>query len=197
MVIKPKLVVVDIDSTLYCFLSAFQRSAARAGISVPDPVHITEWSAMEPYFSDFKNFLACVEDAYSFETIDANEPYPGCVDALHKIQDSGFEVAYYTDRAKRMEQATYDWLKAWDFPSIDNLHVCADKRNDLRQIGTKVATVIDDRPRTLIWSRYVLGLEKVFTLQHSYNRNLSDVPGVFIEPSWPLLVDTFFAEMKN
>lgn len=197
MATKPNVVVVDIDSTLYCFLSAFQRSAARAGISVPDPVHITEWSAVEPYFIDVKNFLACVEDAYSFEAIDTNEPYPGCVEALHKIKESGFEVAYYTDRAKHMKQSTHDWLKVWGFPSIENLHVCDDKRNDLKQVKSDIATVIDDRPRTLVWSRYVLGLEKVFTLGHSYNRNLSDIPGIFIEPSWPSLVDTFFTEMKR
>ena len=191
-------VIVDIDSTLYCFLSAFQKSASsQLGIDVPDPEHITEWSGIEPFFGDFRDFLSCVEHAYSYEHIDSNVPYLGAVSGVHRIQDAGYEIHYYTDRPKSMEAATFDWLEKYGFPSTSNLHVCADKRAELVEISEDIVTILDDRPRTLVWARYELGLEKVFSIKHGYNRNLVDIPGVFLEDNWHELVDTFFKEIGN
>lgn len=191
------IVVVDIDSSLYCFLSAFRREAAEKGAKVPHPVYIKEWNGIEPYFVDFDDFAHCVQRSYSIENADRNIPYKGAVAAINRLVDLGYEVRYYTDRPKSSEEATRHWLEMYEFPCVDNLYVCVDKRDDLYRLKDRIATIIDDRPRTLVWARYELGLSDVFSLKHSYNRNLTDIPGVHIANDWNSLMTIFEKEMGN
>lgn len=184
------------DSTVYCFLSAFNRSALDLkGITCPEPLDVCEWNAIEPFFDNFSDMLECFEHAYSLENVEKNIPYEGVIDGLNAISAAGYEIEYFTDRPQTSAAATEAWLERWDFPFRDKLNVCADKRGVLKERNLELATIIDDRPRTLMFCRYELGMPNVFSLKHSYNRNFSDIPGVHLADSWDELTKTVEAVM--
>lgn len=189
-------IAVDMDSTLYCFLSAFKRSALDLkGIECPEPGDVCEWDAISPFFEDFSDMLECFEHAYSLENVELNVPYEGAADELRRLQAAGYRIEYFTDRPQTSKEATERWLERWDFPARENLNVCADKRGVLKERGDELVTIIDDRPRTLMFARYDLGMDNVFSLRHSYNRNFSDIPGVHLADSWPELTNTILATL--
>jgi phosphoglycolate phosphatase-like HAD superfamily hydrolase len=191
------LIIVDIDSTLYCFLSAFRREASETyGKTLPHPVHIREWNGIEPYFEDFGEFLACIEKAYAVDNLEENPPYKGAVESLNKLIEQGYDIAYYTDRPASSAAATLHWLEEYGFPRTENLFICKDKKIDLIERKDEILTIIDDRPRTMIWALYELGLPKVFSLKHSYNRGLTDIPGVYIRENWNSLYTTLMEELR-
>jgi hypothetical protein len=187
---RGNIIGVDLDSTLYCFLSAFNRSALDLhGVEGPVPHDVTEWNAIEPFFDDFRDMLQCFEHAYSLENVELNVPYAEAKESLERLAGLGYEIEYFTDRPDTSASATEAWLEHWDFPSRHNLNVCADKREVLRARNMELATLIDDRPRTLVFARYELGMENVYSLKHSYNRNFSDIPGIHLADTWAGLED--------
>lgn len=180
------LIVVDIDSTLFDFIRAFAHVSDRDhGIACglkPD-----EWNALIVDFADPALAIATFPRAYDHDMIEFNQPYDGAQDGVQRLKNLGYRIAYYTDRPQESVAATEEWLDHYAFPKGE-LHVCSDKRAELMKRKDEIATIIDDRPRTLIWGRHELGLDEVFSLRHGYNRNLIDIPGVNLFDSWDGMV---------
>lgn len=184
------VIVIDLDSTLFPFVKAFAKVAHDLhGVTCPlDP---DEWNALIADFVDPAVAIATFPKAYDHDMIEFNEPYEGAIDGLKSLIAAGYEIAYYTDRPAESAEATQAWLDYWGFPEAE-LHVCYDKRAEI--LGRKdILSIVDDRPRTLIWAKYELGLENVFSLRHGYNKNLIDIPGVNLAPTWseltPLILE--------
>jgi len=178
-----KIIACDIDSTLYPFVEAFiQEAATNFGVVVEEPV--TEWSQIQDGFENTDDFLECIRLSYAEHRIDMNSPYTGCVEALHNLSLRGYEVVYFTDRPKESTQATLNWLKSYNFPNYDKVYICDDKRIELYMHREAIFTIIDDRPRTMIWALYKFGMPNIITLRHSYNWNFIDVPNVIMADTW-------------
>jgi len=175
-------IVVDVDSTLYDFIRAFVH-VSRETHGVTCGLDPQEWSALLTDFKDPAVAIATFPLAYNHQMIKFNTPYEGVVDQLAGLKRAGFNLAYYTDRPAESTAATFDWLEYYNFPTGE-LHICVDKRTEIMARREDVVTIVDDRPRTLIWGRYELGLAHVFSLRHGYNKNLVDIPGVHLADSW-------------
>lgn len=180
---KP-LLIVDIDSTLCDFIPAFLEAAKTiTGVKLPaEPVSWCEWGNFISLEETIECFDLCNEDEFAKTHM---RPFDGASESLERLTEH-FELAYFTDRRPETFDVTYHWLHSYDFPQIDNLYCCGDKRAEIHKIVSEreVVGIIDDRPRTLIWALYDLGLPKVTGLKHSYNVNLMDIPGIHLARDW-------------
>jgi len=177
------MVAVDIDSTLYSFIGAFSKTAKDV-YDIDISPDLPEWSSLYDYFECPHDFERCVVESYSEGRIKDNNPYPDAVEVLKKIKDLGFEIHYFTDRAKSSEPSTAAWLSHYGLPDHQNLHVCKNKHINLLANVDKLVTLVDDRPKHLITSLHNLGLPKVYGLRHAYNWNLADIDGIVIHETW-------------
>lgn len=190
------IVAVDIDDTIHEFSNTVALVALNEfGYRVDKTPNewryglapITDQSVMNEIFA------RCHDREYIFLT----KPYPWASQSLREIEKDGYEIQYFTDRKASAHDDTRDWLKKYDFPTPDNLHCCEDKRRQLKRYSDNLVTVIDDRPRTLIFSRYELGLPHVFSIQHDINRNLTDIPGIHLFHTWAEIHDQFTRLITN
>jgi hypothetical protein len=189
------LVVVDIDNTVHESDITMNRVSMELFNSPFRWCQQHEWYKGTDAKMPMENALQVFSRLHDRDMIFLTEPYVGSVEGLKRIADAGYEIAYYTDRKAEAHNDTHDWLVEYGFPNADNLFCCADKRGAIAEVADKLATIIDDRPRTIIFGRYELGLENVYSLKQPYNRNLTDIPGVQLKDTWSELVDTFFATM--
>lgn len=185
------IIVVDIDSTLYHFIDLFVKVAREQFNITVDP-EPRQWDAVGAPFKDLKDLQNCFTACFTKEMIFYGQPYEGSVEVLQNLVDRGYEVHYYTDRVKSAEESTMEWLIHHGYPTPENLHVCLDKRQDLLKVRHRVRTIIDDRPRTLIWAKYELDMYDVFSIKHPYNLNLVDIPGIHIRDTWGELGEILF-----
>lgn len=175
-------IVVDIDSTLYSFIHAYAH-VARRDHGVECGLDPEEWNALLSDFADPAVAIGMFPRAYDHDMIEFNTPYEGAVAGLGLLVRAGYPLAYFTDRPSESVNATKAWLQHYGFPEGE-LHVCHDKRAEIMDRRDEILTIVDDRPRTLVWGRFELGLDHVFSLRHGYNRALSDIPGVVLRDSW-------------
>lgn len=193
---QKNIVAVDIDSTLHEYMHTVALVALNEfGIRIEGT--IDDWeSVFPPDFDSSRHFDVynmCHEREYIFLT----KPYPGSVSALNEIANLGYEVMYVSDRKKESFEDTIEWLQMYGFPNSSNLICCKDKRTFLADNSDKLATIIDDRPRTLVMVRYELGIPHVFSIKHDYNKNLIDIPGIHLYNTWPELLCGFKRHIKR
>lgn len=189
------IVVVDIDNTVHESDITMNRVSMELFNSPFRWCQQNEWYTGADPSMPMENALQVFNRLHDRDMIFLTQPYTGAPEGLHTIQNAGYEIHYYTDRKAEAHEATYDWLNEYGFPSTDNLMCCSDKRGQIAKIGDRLCTIIDDRVRTLLYVKYELGCEKVFSLKQPYNRNLADAPGIYLENTWKELAATFVKEM--
>lgn len=116
-------------------------------------------------------------------------PYDGAVDTLKALAEE-HELLYISNRATERYAATADWLFQWDFP--DGKLICS--HDDKQQAMVHCQYLIDDRPKTLVDFVYDyhwrakhgpnMNTRKAFGLMFEYNRGLTDIPNVYLAPTW-------------
>lgn len=111
-----------------------------------------------------------------------------CVEILNKIAEN-YELYFISNRRPDSYEATHKWLEK-NFKGWVDLICTEANKNDIMEDGRYL---IDDRPRTIVEFRYQYtwhfserntGPRKVFSLLTDYNRNLTDIPNVFLAPNW-------------
>lgn len=184
------IVAVDLDSTLHEYMHTVALVALNEfGVRLEGSPR--DWEDVFPEEFSRDRHVEVYQRCHDREYIFLTNPYPGAPKALKEISNMGYDVRYYTDRKESAHSDTEDWLEKHGFPNIGGLNCCRDKRGDLLQIKDELATVIDDRPRTMIFARYELGLDHVFSLRHGYNQNFSDIPGIHLFNTWTEILDKF------
>lgn len=183
-----QIVFVDIDDTTYnfntlCSLVALNEFGVRVNTTPED------WASF--MLEDLSVCIPIFERCHDRDHIFLSKPFPGAVDALQRIEELGYDIRYLSDRKSSSLEDTRDWLIANGFPNTAALTVGADKRKHMEQFKGQIAAVFDDRPRTLIFARYDLEVDNVFSLRFSYNCNLTDIPGVHLRDEWPELLKDF------
>lgn len=185
-----KIVAVDLDDTVHEYSHTLALVALNEfGIRIhTEPL---EWKdALLPvtdYSIGTKIFQRCHDRDYIFLT----KPYPGAVEGLREMSNLGFDVQYFTDRKVSAHDDTLEWLALHGFPNPEKLYCCRDKRDNLYAVKDQLATIVDDRPRTIQFAQVKLGLENVFSMKHTTNLNLSDMEGVHLAESWFELMQLF------
>lgn len=191
------LIIIDIDSILHD-LSITEAFVAfkEFGLKV-EWVEPPEWSLglypVEDRDLKWDIWKRCHDREYIFLT----KPLRGSVTAVNTLVDAGYRVAYFTDRKREAYDDTYEWLRDHGFPNPERLKCCRDKKEEILKLKDEVVTIIDDRPRTLVWGVYELGLDSVFGLKYAWNRNLTDIPGVHLRNDWDDLMKVFNEEIND
>jgi hypothetical protein len=193
-------IAIDIDDTLYDFGSVAKDALFRIanergdkdlfkGVYSP----ATQWRHPNDYAGS-ETWMEAIRLSHQPEVILAQTPFPGAADTLNALYEHGHDLMYISNRAEEAEEATQEWLAANGFPlghdaEVEVVCTMAAKMPLMKDCQY----LIDDRPRTLVlftqdhhWWRGHGSLEerRAFGRQTPYNENLTDLPNIYLAPSW-------------
>ncbi len=197
---KQNIVIIDVDNTIHESDITLNLASMELFNSPFRWCQQPEWYTGGDDALTMEQACKVFDRVLDREMIFLTKPYIGAKEGLDLIQSLGYEVRYYTDRRPHAHADTYDWLVEHGLPNPDSLKCCSDKRAALAEVKDSIVTVVDDRVRTLLYAQYTLGVEKVFSLRHPYNRNLSDAPNIYLAGTWKELATKFqeqIGEFKN
>ena len=193
------LIGIDLDSTLYDFaLPARQAFLDLALIHGEKEEYFrggyqswVEWRSPADVCGP-KAFMEVLNIVHSPEVILQQPPYPHAKEVLDEIVEE-HEIFYISNRAPESHDATKQWLEMHNFPEATLIATMDDKQPYLAECQY----IIDDRAKTLVqfvhdfnW-KYTHGSipgaekqRKGFGLLFDYNRALTDVPNIYLAPTW-------------
>jgi len=192
-------IAVDVDDTMYDYCGAARQELANW--SGPDAQRARQ--ASYAVWSDWRSpndicggnlWMDVIAKVHEDESILRQDPFPGAVDVLHELAQQ-HEILYISTRAPRCHDATAQWIRDLGFPDGDL--VCTFESKIVHTVDCQY--IIDDRPKTLVefvydfhwkhkYGSYGEDTKRLgFGLLGSPNLALTDVPGVYLAPSWALL----------
>lgn len=191
--VKRESFAVDIDSTLYNFEQAARDAFLKLYLESEDREYLkgvytawVEWRSPADVCG-LDTWLKVVSMCHTPEVILAQEPFSGVVATLTALTDSDHEVMYISHRTGDAADATRQWLMACGFPAGDIICTDAEKSTHMRHCRY----LIDDRPKTLIefvydseWATDMFGKRKAIGLTYPYNQALTDIPNIYLTPTW-------------
>lgn len=196
MLSRPK-VAVDVDSTLYDFMPPMRQAFLDLALERGDKESYfrggyqswVEWRSPTDVCG-LDAFVEALSRVHSDDVILSRQPFDHAVEVTTEIAED-YDVIYVTQREEKCYEPTRQWLMINGFPAGDLVLTGSDKQAALADCQY----LIDDRPKTLVefvydraWAvpQYQLGYgpRKAFGLLYEYNRALTDVPGIFLAPTW-------------
>ncbi len=204
---------VDLDDTLYSFTALARRIMTKIGFENEDKQMIAAAYAQWPEWRSpvdllgLDRWMEIIDLCHDNDMILSQVPHLGAADTCNALMDAGHELLYISNRATETEGATREWLYDHDFlsPSKPAELMCL--------IGDKTPHLalcqyfIDDRPKNLIqfihdfqWQNKYGSNNKemarrAFGLSTEFNRALSDVPRIYLAPTWSGLA--YYLEEKG
>lgn len=204
---------IDIDDTLYDF-GRLAREILSEEARYEDEPNLrkrlqaaayapwTEWRTPADLLP-MEVWWAVIERCHKDEVIFEQALFPGCFNVLWKLIESGHKIIYISNRDGQCSGATAGWIERCGLPNAGVFDALGDSLDQRVQIVctsdsklrylTECQYIIDDRPKTLVefvydknWA-YPDTPRKAFGLHRSYNSSLTDVPGIYLAPSWFLL----------
>ncbi len=190
----PTTFAIDIDSTLYDlmrpardgFLNLYEESGNREYLKGAY-LSWDEWRSPADACG-LDAWLRVIDYCHSPEIIARQRPFEGAAETLNALQMAGYDLMYISDRNIQAAAATENWL--WDngFPNSNKLHCTRDKH----ELMSHCQYLIDDRPKTLVefvscpdWEENSpTRARKGLGLMYQYNRALTDIPDIFLSPTW-------------
>lgn len=197
-------VAIDIDSTLYDFATPCRQAFLDLALEHGEKEEYfrggyqswVEWRSPADVCGP-EAFEKALAKVHSPDVIKAQQPYEGAQEVLQDLAQE-HEIFYISNRDPSATQATKEWLfEINDFPIAETICMMEDKQPYLSQCQY----LIDDRCKTLvefvydfIW-KYTYGSiatpdstpsndRKAFGLLFEYNRNLTDIPNIYLAPTW-------------
>jgi hypothetical protein len=187
---------IDIDSTLYDFSVPLRQAFLDLAAKHDDKDYFR--GAYHPWVEWRSPADACGLDAFqealdivhSDEVILTRQPFDGAVDVVNRIHDEGHDILYISNRSQEAFYATHFWLDQQEFPIANHNLICT-----MEGKGKYIKDcqyLIDDRPRTLVEFIYdpswhpsqQSGERSAFGLLFENNRALTDIPKVWLAPTW-------------
>lgn len=181
-------IAIDIDSTLYDFTAPFRQAFFDLAIEQGQKEALfkggyhswVEWRSPADVCG-MDAFLEALDRVHSPEVISTRQPYEGSVEVVTELADHGNRLLYVSNRDPMTTGVTTRWLADQGFPvGVDVICSMSDKSAFIQDC----AYLIDDRPKTLC--DFVYGKEgrKAFGLMFEYNRALTDIPNIYLAPTW-------------
>lgn len=188
------MIAVDIDSTLYDFATPCRQAFLDLALQHGDKEEYfkggyqswVEWRSPADVCGP-EAFMEALDIVHSPEVIKAQNAYEGAQEVLTDVANE-HELFYISNRAPEAIDATEEWLfEINDFPKANVICMMDDKLPYL----TECQYLIDDRCKTLVefvydssWSQHTKEERKAFGLLFEYNRNLTDIPNIYLAPTW-------------
>lgn len=196
------LIAVDVDDTLYSFTDTareelMKRAQDRRRRSRPKRdvyeraayASWPDWRAPVDMLGSTR-WVDVINSCHADDVILSRTPFEGAADVCLTLQEAGHKLIYLTSRQDHTFDATERWLVQNGFiyydEGLDAKLACTgpDKLPYLNEVQPSV--LIDDRPSTLV--RFVFGpaacARFAFAKKTDYNHNLTDVPGIYVSPTW-------------
>lgn len=206
-------IAIDLDSTLYDFETPAREAFTQLAEKHGDPGYLrgaycawTEWrSPADAHGLD--PWLEAIKLCHDAEVIAVQRPFDGAVETCEALWREGHKLLYISNRATESTEATTKWLSDWGFLHDDDEVVCM--MQDKRPYIENCQYIIDDRPKTVVdfiydyewrarmetlwndhgdgepwhefWSR---NQRKAFVKSYPYNQNLTDIPNLYLAPTW-------------
>lgn len=194
------VIAIDIDDTLYSFRDAAIEALSEQLANSESPMERdlvaqaiytpwTQWRTPHDMLGDM--WMETINIVHDHEMILSQRPYQHAVEVLNKLSEAGQDLIYISNRATETYEATYQWLENNGFPTEVSRHhlVCTDQNK--APFIRNCQYLIDDRTKTIVEFLYDLewrnsqAVDRVaFGLMKQYNENLTDVPNVYLSPTW-------------
>lgn len=197
------LIACDIDSTLYDFATPARQAFLDLALKHGDKEEYfrgayqswVEWRSPADVCG-LEAFNEVLDIVHSPNVIRAQKPYDHAATVVSKIAEQ-HDIFYISNRRPESAGATEEWLWYNGFPEAELIAMMDDKAPYL----SECQYIIDDRAKTLVqfvedfsW-KYTYGSistpdsnssneRKAFGLLFEYNRNLTDVPNIYLAPTW-------------
>lgn len=205
---KMAIVAVDIDQTLYDFDAQIREAFFELAIERDDKSLLRGAYSTNMEWRNLTDVLG-VETAleaihWVHDRTRKQIPFQGAEKTINKLWTAGHEIKYVTSRREKYRSDTEDWL-FYDYMFPSGEVICSE--HDKSEHLFNCQYLIDDRPYTIVnfvydyeWQyRQEIGLEdgdrKAFGIWTPYNRNLTDIKGVYLAPTWRGL--DFYLERKG
>jgi hypothetical protein len=192
------LVAIDVDDTLYDFCAAARRELVNW--TGPDTQRAKQ--AAYALWSDWRLagelcdgfWLDVIAKVHGDESILRQEPFLDAAEVVTELAQR-HELLYISTRDPKCHEATSQWLANEGFPKGDLICTFESKIPHTRDCQF----IIDDRPKTLVQFVYDFhwkhkhGSENPdkkrlgFGLHCTSNLSLTDVPDLYLAPTWALL----------
>lgn len=193
-------IAIDIDDTLYPFSNVAKDALFRLAHEKRDKSIFgaaysgaTQWR-MPTDIAGVDTWLEAIGLSHHPDVISEQQPYIGAADTIKALWKSGHQIMYISNRSERATKATHEWLKKNGFPIPEQSKaielVCT--MEDKLELMEKCRYAVDDRPKTLVefvfdydWKHdHPNEQRKGFGILSPYNENLTDVPNIYLAPSW-------------
>lgn len=187
---------IDIDSTLYefevCAREAFQKLADETGNKEYRRGMYHPWDEWRSPADacGIDVWMDVIKMCHQPDVIERQAPYPGAVATLNALARAGYGLMYVSTRDPQAAKATENWLHKCGFPMGDHIEVHC-RMEDKAPFIAECQYIIDDRPKTLVefvydpsWSTPASGERWGLGLMQQYNRALTDIPNIFLAPTW-------------
>lgn len=192
------MIAIDVDSTLYDFATPARQAFLDLAMKHGEKEEYfkggyqswVEWRSPGDVCG-LEAFQEVLDIVHSPDVILEQTPYLGAVDVVNEIADQ-HDIFYITNRSYSAAGATEEWLEQKGFPTAEVIAMMDDKAPYL----SECQYIIDDRAKTLVrfvedfnWKYTYGSLEqprqrKAFGLLFEYNRNLTDLPNIYLAPTW-------------
>jgi hypothetical protein len=136
-------------------------------------------------------WLEVIALCHSPKIVLSREPFEGAVETCQALEANGHELMFISARDGSAEEATETWLREEGFLGSNAEVLCA---HDKATHMAECQYLIDDRPKTCIefvndwdWKLRRPSIEDkriAFVLEYPYNQNLTDVPNLYLAPTW-------------
>jgi hypothetical protein len=204
-------VAVDIDSTLYDFDTLAREAALALWLETGDETYrkgiyysSEDWRAPAELMGVEHWVNGVIARCHDAEMILKQAPFPGAVETCQALIAEGHSLIYISNRKTETEAATEAWLTTNgfldSFEGEGNTHLVITE-GDKRPFIRNAQYIIDDRLKTCVefvydfeWQSfygergYIKGPTKkersAFVLKYPYNQNATDIPGLYVAPTW-------------
>jgi hypothetical protein len=205
------IIAVDLDSTLYDFDTVAREACLKLWRETGDEKYregmyysSEHWRSPADTLG-LDRWLRAIAVVHEDEMILRQTPFPGSVETCQALMEAGHHNIYISNRKTETQKATYQWLCDFGFMGEQSELVVTE--GDKRPFIAKCQYLIDDRLKTCVEFVYDfdwearhramladMGLEgrvndewgkrKAFVLQYQYNQNATDIPGLYVAPTW-------------
>jgi hypothetical protein len=189
------LIGIDLDDSLYSFRDAALEELGAMAIDNPklEKALYATWDQWRtPHdLCGHDEWMEVIRRVHDDDMILKQIPFQGAAETCRALIEHGHYLIYISNRSVESKDATYLWLTNHGFLSEYTELVCTsdDKQSYLRDCQF----LIDDRPKTCNefvydcqWQRnkWAKGERKAFMKSYPYNQNLTDVPNLYLAPTW-------------